>query len=203
MRLFHAPGSRATRVLWALEEIGAPYELTVLGADRRGEEHRERHPLGRVPVLELDDGTYVFESAAILLQLADMYPDSGLLPAAGTTERALAYQWTMFAMTELENRVFDWLFAKRRGEDETEHAARFAPLTAALERPLAHGPWLVGETFTVADILNATMLGNAYRNEMLTGDGVLREYVARAVARPAFARADAVDRQSMTPASDR
>ena len=85
-----------------LEEIGAPYELTVTSWEQgSGEEHRARHPLGRVPVVQFDDG-YVFESAAICLQLADLYPDASLIGALGTHARALAYQWSIFAPAELE-----------------------------------------------------------------------------------------------------
>ena len=55
MRLYHTPGSRSTRVVWTLEEIGFPYELERLTLEeRRGEHHRRLHPLGRVPVLVLD-----------------------------------------------------------------------------------------------------------------------------------------------------
>ncbi|MGI8712963.1 MAG: glutathione S-transferase N-terminal domain-containing protein, partial [Solirubrobacteraceae bacterium] len=98
MRLYHLPGSRSTRALWTLEELGAPYELTIMNPDeRRSPEHLGRHPLGRVPVLELDDGRFIFESAAICLQLGDLYPDAGLLPAVGSTDRALVYQWSVFA----------------------------------------------------------------------------------------------------------
>ena len=62
MRLYHVPNTRSTRVLWLLEEIGAPYDLTLMtGDERRGEEHVSRHPLGRVPVIEDDEG-FVFES---------------------------------------------------------------------------------------------------------------------------------------------
>src|SRR5260370_38100064 len=69
--------------------------------ESKGEQHRARHPLGRVPVLEDEDG-FVFESAAICLHLADLHPDAGLAPAPGTHERALHYQWTIFAPAELE-----------------------------------------------------------------------------------------------------
>src|SRR5207245_9107173 len=73
MRLYHVPRSRSTRVLWLLEELGAPYDLTVLAReDRQTPEHRERHPLGRVPVLE-DEHGFVFESAALCLHLADLH----------------------------------------------------------------------------------------------------------------------------------
>lgn len=60
MRLYHVPNTRSTRVLWLLEETGAPYDLTLMtGDERRGETHATRHPLGRVPVIEDDEG-FVF-----------------------------------------------------------------------------------------------------------------------------------------------
>src|SRR6202035_6002295 len=100
MRLYHVPGSRSTRVLWMLEEIGAPYELTVMAReDRKSAAHISRHPLGRVPVVEFDDGRLLFESAAICIQLADLHPEADLIPPVGSPERGLVYQWSFFAMT--------------------------------------------------------------------------------------------------------
>jgi glutathione S-transferase len=100
--------------MWTLEEIGAPYEVTIVSREDRGsEEHRERHPLGRVPVVELDNGRTLFESAAICLHLADLHLEAGLILPVGTYQRGLTYQWSLFAMTEVEKRVFSWLFAKR------------------------------------------------------------------------------------------
>jgi hypothetical protein len=67
---------------------GEPYDLTIMnGEEGSGEEHRKRQPLGRVPVVQFDDG-YVFESAAICLHLADVYPDAGLIGRQGTYARA-------------------------------------------------------------------------------------------------------------------
>jgi glutathione S-transferase len=194
MKLYYVPRSRSTRVLWALEELGVPYELVVMAPEeRRGEEHRKRHPLGRVPVIEFDDGRLLFESAAICLQLADLHPEAGLMPPIGSAERGLAYQWTFFAMTELEKRVFDWLFASRRGEDVTEHVTGFEPLRLALTDGLGDKQWLTGESFTVADLLCGTMLANAYQRHLLTDDGPLRSFAERAQARPAAKRAEAID----------
>src|SRR6478672_9817392 len=104
------PRTRSSRVLWLLEEIGAPYDLTeIKGAERRSEEHLLRHPLGRVPALELGDGTTMFESAAICLELADLNPGAGLIGPVGSTARALVYQWVVFAVSELEGPLFRWL----------------------------------------------------------------------------------------------
>ena len=119
-RIYYMPRTRSNRVLWALNEIGAPFDSTpVEREDRRSPEHLARHPLGRVPAFELDDGTVMFESAAILLQLGDLYPESGLLPAPGSSERALVYQWTMFGMTELEGPLYRWLGERREGIEQT------------------------------------------------------------------------------------
>ncbi|HEY6525843.1 MAG TPA: glutathione S-transferase N-terminal domain-containing protein, partial [Solirubrobacteraceae bacterium] len=109
-RLYYMPRTRSSRALWLLEEIGEPYELTeISGAERRSAAHLDRHPLGRVPALELDDGTTVFESAAICLHLADLHPDAELIAPLGSSERALVYQWVLFAMTELEGPLFRWI----------------------------------------------------------------------------------------------
>lgn len=194
MKLYYVPRSRSTRVLWTLEELGVPYDLVVMAfEDRLGEEHRARHPLGRVPVIEFDDGRLLFESAAICVHLADLHPDAGLMPPVGSAERALAYQWTFFAMTELEKRVFDWLSASRRGEDVSEHATGFDPLRTALTLGLGDRQWLTGDTFTVADLLCGTMLANAYHRKLLTDVGPLRSFAERTQARPAAQRAQAID----------
>src|SRR5580692_5026507 len=103
MRVYHRPGAgRPVRALWALEEAGIPYQLEVVSKEgESGERHRTRHPLGRVPVLETDDGRLLFESSAICLYAAELAPGAELIAADGSLERALAYQWIFFAMTEI------------------------------------------------------------------------------------------------------
>jgi glutathione S-transferase len=193
MRLFHIPGSRSTRVLWTLEEIGRPYDLTTLTRDeRKGEEHRRRHPLGKVPAFEFDDGQTLFESAAICLQLADLYPDAGLIPGVGSDARGSVYQWSVFGVAELEKVAFPWNRARRSGEGEAEAAEKFAPVGEALRGALATGgPWIAGNDFSVADILTASILRNAVDLGLLEPGDPLREYVERGLARPAQLRADA------------
>jgi glutathione S-transferase len=82
MRVYHRPGAgRPIRALWALEEAGIPYELATVSAEGdHAERHRARHPLGRVPVLEQEDGRTVFESSAICLRAAELAPDADLIP---------------------------------------------------------------------------------------------------------------------------
>src|ERR1700751_4697194 len=103
MRVFHREhAGRPIRVAWTLEELGQPYDLETMTYEQGlTDEHRARQPLGKVPAVDDGEG-YVFESGAICLQLADLPPDAGLIPPVGTHERALVYQWVVFAPAELE-----------------------------------------------------------------------------------------------------
>ena len=189
MRLYHVPGSRSTRVLWMLKEIGAPFELTVMTREeRKTPEHISRHPLGRVPVVEFDDGRKLFESAAICIQLADLHPEAGLIPPVGSPDRGLVYQWSFFAMTELEPAIFRWMRARREEADQTEPSERFHAAAAVLDAALADRDWLLGP-FSVADVICAGVAGITHRAELTDEPERVRAYVERARARPANQRA--------------
>lgn len=149
---------------WALEEAGASYEVVRLAMEEtHGEEHRRRHPLGRVPVLEADED-FLFESAALCLQVADSFPQSGLIAAPGSHERALAYQWTLFAMTELEPAVIE-AYRNRESDPERSQAAmeRFLLAAGAVDDALDGRDYLIGEDFTVADLIVASVLAISRR----------------------------------------
>jgi glutathione S-transferase len=196
MRVYHSPGSRSTRVLWTLEEAGVPYDVTVLTLEeRRGTEHRRLHPLGRVPVIELDDGQLMFESAAICLHLGDLFPESGLVPHLGSAERPQVLQWVLFAMTEVEPAVGRWSRARREHRDDTEERERFDERASVLSTAIGDGPWLLGDRFTVADIVLSRML-NVVSDELagFYPELELHAYRERAFARDAHQRANAVGR---------
>jgi glutathione S-transferase len=190
------PRTRSSRVLWLLAEIGAPYELTKLAPEeRRSGAHLGRHPLGRVPALELDDGTVIFESAAICIQLADLHPQSGLIPPLGSSERGLVYQWVLFAMTELEA-LYSWLREGAEGGTESPARERFTQAAAALEASLNGHDWLVEDRFSVADVLCVSVLGSAHSRGLLAQWPQLVAYVERGEGRPAFIEAAAISDQS-------
>ena len=192
-RLYYMPRTRSSRVLWVLEEIGAPYELTEIpGAQRRSVDHLSRHPLGRVPALQLGDGTSMFESAAICLQLADLNPDAALIGPIGSTERGLVYQWVVFAVSELEAPLFRWIRELGEGTTDSPARDRFSEAAAAMESVLADGEWLVDDRFSVADVMCASVLQGANARELLRPWSGLEAYVQRSEARPAYARAAAI-----------
>jgi glutathione S-transferase len=195
-RLYYMPRTRSSRVLWLLAELGAPCELVKLAPDDRASaEHRERHPLGRVPALELDDGTVMFESAAICLALADLHPDAGLIAPLQTPERALVYQWVLFAVTELEAPLYRWIRDAAENPSDSSARERFAAAAAAIEAALEGRDWLLGDHFTVADVLCASVLGSASTRGLLAEWPGLAAYVERGEARPAFIVAAAISNQ--------
>lgn len=198
-RLYYMPRTRSSRVLWLLEEIGERYELTeIAGNQRQSAEHLRRHPLGRVPALELGDGTTMFESAAICLQLADLYPAAGLIPPLGSSERALVYQWVVFAVAELEGPLFRWISALGEGTTESRAHDRFTQAAVALESALNGGDWLLDAQFTVADVMCASVLQGADARELLGPWPGLEAYVQRSESRPAYARAAAISDRPRT-----
>ncbi len=188
MLLYHIPGSRSSRVLWVLEETGAPYDLVRITPEERTQEaHRTRHPLGRVPAAEID-GTVVFENAALSLHVAETNPDAGLLPELGTAERALVYQWVSFSLTEIEpptSEVFRFLTSDPARSAEGRE--RFGAAVAVVENALSDGrPFLLGDRFTLADITLGSALIGARRLE-LTGGPFTQQYLDRLLERPAHA----------------
>jgi glutathione S-transferase len=184
-----------------LEELGEPYELTIMNWEEgSGAEHRARHPLGRVPVVQFDDGA-VFESAAICLHLADLYPDAGLIGALGTNERALAYQWSIFAPSELEPPLIEGaIFREADPERSGKARGRFFRAADAVAQRLDGADYLVGGEFGVADVLVSTALSFAKRAQFPEAfPAVLDDYLTRLFERPAYQRA--LERASVPAAS--
>jgi glutathione S-transferase len=166
----------------------------------RSDEHRARQPLGRVPVVQFDDG-YVFESAAICLHLADLHPDASLIGGIGTHARALAYQWSIFAPAELEPPLIEGAIFREAQPERAEKARRrFFKAANAVAQHLDGSAYLVEERFGVADVLVSTALSFAKRAEFPEPfPPVLDDYLSRLFERPAYKRA--LERASAAPTS--
>jgi glutathione S-transferase len=202
LHVFHREhAGRPRRVLWMLEEIGEPYELTIMNWEQgSGEEHRRRQPLGRVPVVQFDDG-YVFESAAICLHLADSFPDAGLIGGLGTHSRALAYQWSVFAPAELEPPLIEAAIFREAQPERAEKArGRFFKAANAVVESLDGEEYLAGGSFGVADVLVSTALSFAkqakFPEPLPPG---LDDYLIKLFERPAYQRA--LERSLAAPSS--
>ena len=193
LKLYHSPQTRSSRMVWLLEEIGAPYEIEYLDIRAEGgapESYRAIHPLKKVPALQ-HDGEIVTESAAICLYLSDAFPDAGLGPCAGEAGRGAYLSWLAYYAGVVEPA----LMVKAVG------ATGFSPLSAAwgdpelmikrLEDTLAAGPYVLGERFTTVDIL----IGSTFQwaGRLLPKTEAVEAYKARIMGRPAFRRSLAKD----------
>ena len=192
LRVYHRVGAgRPIRVVWALEEVGADYELVTMSAEEgRSAEHRARHPLGRVPVLEDEQGP-MFESTALVFHVAELYPDAGLLPPPATHERTVVQAWSIFAMTEVEAPAIEsYRHREANPEVSAKAAARCADAVAGLEGALSGTPpYLVGPRFTVADIVARGVLNLAVRVGVIEPSPTSAAYLESLAARPAWQRA--------------
>lgn len=195
LTVYHRQGAgRPIRLVWTLEEAGADYDLVVMDLEQgKSAEHLARHPLGRVPVL-VDDQGPLFESTALCLHVAELYPDAGLLPPAGTHERALVQQWAIFAMTELEAPAIESYRQREINPEASATAAERARRSVAVLEQALEGspPRLVGDQLTVADIVAGSVLRMAVsRLGIAESSPVLEEYFASFDERPARQHAEA------------
>jgi glutathione S-transferase len=198
VKLYGYRNGRTLRALWALEEVGAEYEyveVDLMRGDAREPKFLELNPAGKVPVLE-DGETIITESAAICMHLAEKYPQSRLLPPAGTIDRSQCYKWTSYVITELDAPL--WTIAKHRFALPRERRVPAIIETASWEfrtavKILAAGlgdrPYLVGECLTVADILAGHTLSWAKSARIALGSDHLERYLDSLMARDAAMRA--------------
>lgn len=193
IKLYEYGATRSVRVRWTLQELALDFE-SVQGRELIGsDELRKVHPMGKLPAI-VADGRPLFESAAICNFLADSAPEKGLIPRAGTWERALHDQWTCFALTELE--AWLWSNAKhqlfypedQRVPDVVEPNKReIRAGLEVLEAQLEERQYLVGDAFSLADILVSYTVNWARRARQLGDFTNLQSYLERLWERPACA----------------
>lgn len=183
---------RDIRVRWALEEARLPYRVEGVPFRDRGARHFAHQPFGQVPWLT-DGDISIFESGAILLHLGAR---SGALMPADARGRSEAIEWLFAALNSVEMASLPWSLLNFSGDAKDTAAWKLFDAflkqhrLAHLEPVLADREWLAG-SFSVADILMADTLRLVDRFDGLAGYPACRRYVARATARPAFAKAHA------------
>ena len=184
--------ARDMRVRWALEEVGQPYDVTLVSfAAMKEAPHRARNPFGQIPTYQDGDLT-LFESGAIVLHIAERH--AGLLPAEPNA-RSRAIMWMFAALNTVEPPIFERSLVAILERDKPWFEERSAALDGQvsgrlgdLSRHLGDAPWLDGG-FSAADILMVTVLRRAALFGALEPFANLAAYVARAEARPAWRRA--------------
>ncbi len=197
LKLHYAPNSRASRISWLLEELELPYELNRMDfhpKDLKSDEHRKRHPLGRIPVLE-DGDVQIFESGAIVEYILERHKNGGLKPAVDDPQFPYYLQWFHYCegmvMPPINTIVVHTLLLPPDRQDETVRDQARRLLTRSwgpVEETLEGKDYLIGD-FSGADIMlgHAAFMSNrlgCITDEMPN----LKGYVERIAARPAFKR---------------
>lgn len=192
MKLYYATGTCSLSPHIVALEAGIPLDIERVDILKKphvtgtGRDFTKVNPNGYVPALELDDGTLLTEGAAIVQYLADLRPASKLAHPAGTRERYRLQSWLNFVASELHKMYSPWLFHPEYGAQAQEVArGKIAERLAYVENHLGNGPYLMGESFTVADAYLFTIVGwSAFAKVDLSTFPRLRAYMDRIGARP-------------------
>ncbi|MEK7885588.1 glutathione S-transferase family protein [Burkholderia contaminans] len=192
MKLYGFAGTRSQRALWGLKELDADFEfisVNLLQGEHKRPEFLRLNPAGKVPVL-VDGDLVIPESAAIVLYLADKYPQKALLPVDPAL-RAQAYRWVMFAVTELEQPLWritrhSFIYPPEKRSPADIELARedFRTMAAILDKHLEGREFIVGDTLTVADCVTAYLIDWAGECNLIESFPQLRAYLERLYARP-------------------
>lgn len=207
LQLHYYPSNASMAPHILLRELGAAFELVRVDRGNGGHKspaYLKLNPNGLIPVLQ-DGELVLYETAAILLHLADTHAQAGLAPALGTAERAQFYKWLIWLTNTLQPALIAYYYPERWVDEgnaagvaqvKAQAEARIAPLLDQLEAQLAGhgGAWLLGEAYSAADPL-AFMLCRWTRGFARPARSLPRlgDYLQRMLARPAVQQAIAVE----------
>jgi glutathione S-transferase len=190
------PQSRGRIVRWMLEEIGRPYrtELLEYGTTMKAPAYLAINPMGKVPAIRHGDKV-VTEAAAICAYLADAFPEAHLAPPPGDRLRGPYYRWLFFGAGPIEaawtNKAAGLIVPPER--ERMMGYGRFETVIDVLEQAVSRAEYVVGDSFTAADVYLGSALGFGMQFGMIEKRPVFERYFQRLSARPAAQRAKGID----------
>ena len=192
---FHAPHSRSGITRAMLEELDAAYDLVALNLradEQRTPDYLAINPMGKVPAIRHED-VLITEQPAILMYLADRYPEKNLAPALDDPRRGTYLRWMVFYGSCFEPAIMD--FSQKRAPVPPMQCGYgdYDSVMQVLAAQLKQGPWLLGDRFSAADVLWGGALDFARMFKLVPDWPMFRDYVERVQARPAIRRAFALD----------
>lgn len=196
--LYHHPFSRAAGTVWALEEVGVPYELRfvdIMKGEQKGPDLLAINPMGKLPTL-VDGDAVVTENAAIALYLGDRYAAGKLAPALDDPKRATYLRWTLFAPSVIE----PGLMAKAgKWEFKPGQAGwgDYDSMLSAMELAIKDREYILGDQFSMADVTFGGTLRFMLQFGGLEKRPAFVAYAERLGKRPALQRSDARNMQVM------
>ena len=192
---FHAPQSRSGGTRALFEELGVDYDLHVLNL-KNGEQREPAYlainPMGKVPAIRHGDAL-ITEQPAVFIYLADLYPEAKLAPPLGDPLRGPYLRWLVYYGSCFEPAVVDKSMQREPAPPSTCGYGDYDTMLKTLVDQLEKGPWLLGDTFSAADVLWGTALNWTTMFKLVPELPVIRAYIDRVLARPATQRAAAKD----------
>jgi glutathione S-transferase len=194
MKLYWSPRTRSFSALWLMEETGQAYErvLTDISTGaQKTPEYLAINPMGKVPALQDGDATLA-EAAAICAYVAERHPEAKLAPPVGDPLRAKYLYWLFFAPSCIEPAMVQ-VATKVEMPSVAAGWGEASRVFDVLDKALEKGPWLLGETFSAADIIVGSGLNFAVKLfKMVPSRPSFDRYIERCSARPAFQRAGVI-----------
>ena len=190
------PQSRGRIVRWMLEEIGQPYrtELLEYGTTMKGPVYLAINPMGKVPAIRHGD-MVVTEAAAICAYLADAFPEARLAPPPGDRLRGPYYRWLFYGAGPLEaawtNKAMGFVVPPER--ERMAGYGRFETVVDVLEQAVSRSEYVVGDSFTAADVYIGSGIGFGMQFGMIEKRPAFEQYCQRLSARPAALRVKEID----------
>jgi glutathione S-transferase len=198
MKLYHSQFTRSGRARWMLEEIGEPYEIVriaLMKGEGRKPDYLAIHPHGSVPAL-VDGDLKLIESSAIIMHLADRFPHKKLAPAPGTDERGQYYRWMVYVPATVDPLLEALTMHTRLLPEEKRIAAiaeeakrKWGGVARVLEEAVGGRTYIVGDSFTAADVVVGSAAGWLGFLGMLGEHPKLDAYAKKLTERPAYQRA--------------
>ena len=193
--LFYSPQTRAAGIRVILEELGAPYDLSVMNmkiGENREPDFLAINPLGKVPTIR-HHGTVITEQVAIAIYLGDLFPETALAPDVDDPQRGTYLRWLVYYAACFEPALMD-KFAQHVPPDPTQSVyGDFDTMLDTLEVALADGPWILGERISVADLLWGIALNWTMMFKLVPERPVFRAFADRVIERASFIKVTADD----------
>lgn len=194
--LYTNPMSRGRIARWMLEEIGQPYRTEVLNyaSTMKAPAYRAINPMGKVPALRHGDAV-VTETAAICAYLADAFPQASLAPPSGSKLRAPYYRWLFFTAGPVEAALTNKALGFEVPPDRERMMGygNIAQTLDTLEAAVSRSEYLVGDSFTAADLYVGSHIGFGLMFGTLEKRAAFEKYWQRVSSRPACLRAKELD----------
>jgi glutathione S-transferase len=195
LTFFHAPHSRAFSVRVLLEELGVPYTLHALdlqNKQQRQPEYLAINPMGKVPAIRHGD-TLVTEQSAVLMYLADRFAGGRLAPGLDDPARGDYLRWMVYYSSCFEPAIVDRFMQHPPAPASSCPYGDFDTMLRTLTDRLEQGEYMLGSRYSAADVLWGSALHWTTGFKLVPELPLIRSYIDRIAARPAFVRAQELD----------